>query len=327
MIAKMREWLKVLLGVTALTIGASAPSLLLESYRPGTLWSLGPARGIRKPHNLLEETNTPADRNTTYFGKRLQAPTLDEAGQSDSAVRAELKGQPRWYADPNWWVAGFTGCLSLVTGLLWIFTWLLWNSTRRAVAGEENALRIAATNAAAVEMQAKAAVHSERPFVHYSKMDLVTLKKPRASTDRIYRLDVEFKNYGRTPAFITEIKTGHTIAQRLPERPQYFGLGFAEFLMGTNDTHTHRSITIIGIDEPEWRSIQTHNSLLFCWGKIKYRDFMGGVTDIGFCAACDFGHRTTDGMVVIEQPRFFNPADPSLAVYTYEQYSPTGKEA
>jgi hypothetical protein len=58
-------------------------------------------------------------------------------------VAANTEDERRWYASPDWWVAIFTGLLFIATSALWIFTWLLWRTTRTAVRDGTQALKLA----------------------------------------------------------------------------------------------------------------------------------------------------------------------------------------
>lgn len=62
-----------------------------------------------------------------------KAPLIIQIQQPESQqeVATETEEQGGWYANPDWWVAAFTGALFIVTAGLWIFTALLWDSTRK----------------------------------------------------------------------------------------------------------------------------------------------------------------------------------------------------
>jgi len=223
-------------------------------------------------------------------------------------ARTLPNGSPAWYADPDWWVAGFTAALFVATTGLWAFTGMLWWSTRRAVIEGQRGVQ-------AATLQAQAAINSERPFVYVNNIELV-----HRSDDTIYFV-IEFRNYGKTPAFIMDIKTDSSISEILPSEPTYSGLGFAEFIMGSGDAHKHIPISFTKISTEQMRLIKRNKLLYFCWGKIVYRDFMRGITDIGFCVAYDFGIKTVEGKI-LQPPGFFNPIDPLIGIYRYERYVP-----
>lgn len=69
--------------------------------------------------------------------------------QHHNEVAADAKPERHWYDDPEWWTAWFTLGLFISTTALWIFTWKLWNTTKDAVAGEQNALKVASDTAKA----------------------------------------------------------------------------------------------------------------------------------------------------------------------------------
>jgi hypothetical protein len=57
---------------------------------------------------------------------------------SQHSIAAKPENNSQWYANPDWWVAGFTGALVVATSGLWIFTAFLWGSTRRLVRSAED---------------------------------------------------------------------------------------------------------------------------------------------------------------------------------------------
>jgi hypothetical protein len=63
--------------------------------------------------------------------------------QDHNSVASKPENESGWYTHPDWWVAGFTGALFVSTTGLWIFTWLLWRSTNRAVREGGEALALA----------------------------------------------------------------------------------------------------------------------------------------------------------------------------------------
>jgi hypothetical protein len=159
----MREWLKVVLGVLALTIGASAPTLILEALRPGSLVALNvpsPRAGntqqqhqpdAAKEHQHAQSTQQPSEN----------APPTQQA-QDNHSVAPKTEDEREWYTRPDWWVAGFTAALFIATTGLWIFTALLWLSTRRAVSEGQKAISAAQASADAANAQAGAAVEANK---------------------------------------------------------------------------------------------------------------------------------------------------------------------
>ena len=84
---------------------------------------------------------------------------------NQNPVASKPKDQSGWYADPNWWVAVFTGLLFIATAGLWVFTALLWLATRKAVrdAKESSKVASAAADAATAHVResARAAIAME----------------------------------------------------------------------------------------------------------------------------------------------------------------------
>src|SRR5271167_2344281 len=146
----MKQWLVVVLGVMALSVGASAPTLIVEAIRPGSIAPLNPP-SPRGGNTQQEHQPDAADEH--QHAQPTQQPSENapptQHAQDNHPVAPKPEGEGHWYATPDWWVAGFTGGLVLVTGGLWIFTWLLWASTRQAVRDEKAALKVAQSNAKA----------------------------------------------------------------------------------------------------------------------------------------------------------------------------------
>jgi hypothetical protein len=85
--------------------------------------------------------------------------------QDRNGAASEPKNEGAWYTHPDWWVAIGTGGLVFVTGGRWIFTALLWASTRRAVIDGEKALVVAQSNAKAARDSADALPALERAYL------------------------------------------------------------------------------------------------------------------------------------------------------------------
>jgi hypothetical protein len=92
----MWQWVKVVLGVAALSVGASAPTLIVEALRPGSIAALNPsAPGIR-------ETGKKADTETSRsddYPPQVH-PSHNEGGSANHQNRSEQ--QP----SSDWWLNG-----------------------------------------------------------------------------------------------------------------------------------------------------------------------------------------------------------------------------
>jgi hypothetical protein len=79
----------------------------------------------------------------------IGASALVNQTESQDSVGDKTRAESQWYASPDWWTAGFTGALFIATTGLWIFTALLWRTTRQAVIDGEQAIKAAAETAKA----------------------------------------------------------------------------------------------------------------------------------------------------------------------------------
>jgi hypothetical protein len=114
---------------------AAAPT---SSERPSP--SGGNAQTVHKANTAQEGQNSGTDQPGTKA-----TPLVIQIDQSKGheAIATEAKEEGHWYALPDWWVAGFTGALFMVTVGLWVATFLLWRSTNKAVVDASKGLRIA----------------------------------------------------------------------------------------------------------------------------------------------------------------------------------------
>jgi hypothetical protein len=210
----MREWVKVILGVLALTIGASAPTLILEALRPGSLVALnvpspsgGDAQEKQKEHTA-EHHN---DRYSTQDGS-VKAPSIQQhQSPGQHSVAPKPQGEGEWYTGPDWWVAIFTALLFLATTGLWFFTALLWRATRTAVLEGQQAISAAQRSADAANRHARAAQDANR----INREALITANRPWikieidipedeplifTAEDIEVTINIRLKNIGRSPA-------------------------------------------------------------------------------------------------------------------------------
>src|SRR5579862_4069769 len=109
---------------------------------------------------------------------------------SEYHIATETKGEGHWYTSAEWWTAGFTGLLFVATTGLWIFTALLWRTTRRAVIDGQQGIRTATSTARATIALARATRRQadvaerhltilERPYFYVS--DARAIEAPRGS--------------------------------------------------------------------------------------------------------------------------------------------------
>jgi hypothetical protein len=93
----MRECVKVILGVLALTIGASAPSLIFEAIRPGTLVPLNtpsPSGRDAQTERGAYSTEHHGDRQTAQQNPSNPPALLDnQQSQNQDAIATQPKHQ------------------------------------------------------------------------------------------------------------------------------------------------------------------------------------------------------------------------------------------
>src|SRR3954447_23964406 len=125
----MPQWVKVLAGCLALIIGGSATPLIICSLNPPS-----PSSGERQQqhHNTAPQKHTDGDDTKSNSDN---APIGIEHVYTKNNDQVATKREPEgdWYANPDWWVATFTGLLFGATAGLWAATWSLYRTTRKAV--------------------------------------------------------------------------------------------------------------------------------------------------------------------------------------------------
>jgi hypothetical protein len=232
----MKQWVVVVLGVMALSVGASAPTLIVEAIRPGSIAPLSPptprsgeTERQHQPNAADEHQDTqPAQTGPTY-GVLIQI----QQPPNQNPVAAKPEEKSHWNT-PEGWTAGFTGALFVATTGLWFFTGFLWWTTRRAVIDGEKALKVAQSNAKAARDSADALPRLERAYVFLeidpdfpksikSILDDHQLKdeglKDGASTTATVKY--QFVNHGKTPAVIKSMSAEFHHWTKLPEEIRY----------------------------------------------------------------------------------------------------------
>jgi hypothetical protein len=187
----MRECVKVVLGVLALTVGASAPTLIIEALRPGGIMALHrPFSGNEDTHHSNRQ---PAQDGS---GDKFSGAQIPQS-KSEQTINANPKHEGEWYANPDWWVAGFTAAL-------WFFTALLWLATRRTVVEAQATAEAANTHARAAEeanrINRQILIAANRPWITV-RMAIPDGAPLIFTADRITtRIKITAKNIGRSPA-------------------------------------------------------------------------------------------------------------------------------
>ena len=147
----MREWAKVVLGVLALSVGAGAPTLIVEAMRPGSIAALypptprsGESQREHESYSAQHHADPQDTQNNAAQGPLIR--TQQSPGQHAATPQPEEKSH---WNTPEGWTAGFTGALFIATAGLWFFTALLWRTTRSAVIEGQQAITAAQSSAEA----------------------------------------------------------------------------------------------------------------------------------------------------------------------------------
>jgi hypothetical protein len=184
-----------------------------------------------------------------------------------------------WYAEADWWVAGFTGALFLATVGLWIFTALLWRATKRAVQDSARGIKIASRT---LKHSKKASERELRAYVTVKLMGISIPREGRAMAQ------VDIFNQGKTPAHDVivlwsvcasgeltpeEIDSADTLASNPEESVMVIGPG--DF-RGAN-------VIVKGFTPSEIAAI--HGKKQYAWviGRVEYKDAFGHRRRTRFC--------------------------------------------
>ena len=225
---------------------------------------------------------------------------------NQNAVASKPKDQSGWYADPNWWVAGFTGALVVVTGGLWLFTALLWRETRNAVQDAKGTGKIAvdAANAANahVKESARAAAAMEAVSVGTAESIRITAeigrtqrefgqKQMRAYLSVTYNITVPQNEETKQPPEIRLhlFNTGNTPASRVSYKanaamlpfplPDDFAFPIDEHPVNSEGVLGHGQSNMISCALPSLLSAEQIDQVtdgrlnkLYIWGIVTYQD-------------------------------------------------------
>lgn len=181
----MRRIAGVLLAISMLGV---AP---LNGPAPGG----GDAQAEQKAATSQERQNSSANERGTEA-----SPLVVEMAQPEGheAIATKAEGEPKGYANPDWWVAGFTGALFLATAGLWCVTWLLWRSTKNLVREEQKNRKI--------ELRAYLSAKATRVVME---------------PNNVFRILIDITNSGQTPAF--EVKDSSGLGHEAAPTPRIFG--------------------------------------------------------------------------------------------------------
>lgn len=177
-------------------------------------------------------------------------PLLDVDAENEDGVAPDGKGEGHWYANADWWVAGFTGALFGATLGLWIFTWLLWGATKKAV------------NHASVSSQKEL-----RAYIAVYPMGVAQLI---GSTEALGQVRVQ--NVGRTPArnvtVIVQAAFGDRGRDDFPIKDA--GQSDRSIQPGADLLQGSRDRLDVG------KIMSGAGIYIFVWGEVRYRDIDDG---------------------------------------------------
>lgn len=200
----MRDGVKVLAGCLALMIGAAAPTGIIAFVSPGSLiLSNSPPPSSGERHGIQQSRPSSEHRDTQPAEQAPENSPITQHPRDDSTIRAKAQGESQWNT-PEGWTAIFTGLLFIATTGLWIFTWLLWASTRKAIRDEEKALQIAQFSANAARDSADALPTLERAhvFIDVSPSIVNEMQETIRGFRDAIGVRYHFINHGKTPAII-----------------------------------------------------------------------------------------------------------------------------
>jgi hypothetical protein len=267
-------------------------------------------------------------------------------GASAPTAALYLLDRPEWYAKPDWWIAGFTAALFVATTGLWVFTAMLWHTTRRAVTGGEEAIKAAVASAKAASEQAvyteRAVKISEetamRQLRAYVGVDDVSFECPSESIQHYEPMDIDkkqpiytdytaitIKNFGSTPA--KEVRVRSAILQT-----NYLGAIDDSNVIEDILTKTHQRgretvpTLYLNIGQPNINKevipdirfisrARNKEITIYLAGRIYYRDIFDQAWSTMFCYVWEPWHSLGERFVPYER---FNGGDKAVYPETLE---------
>ena len=203
------------------------------------------------------------------------------------------------YVTPEQVTAVFTIVLGLSTIGLWIATKRLSAFAAQQANDMKTSLEIAKESADAAALSAKAAIGVELPVIRADGPELLDLDKPMPESGPYAGAhvelipgkysavpDIEFRNEGRTQAFLLRVRIGWEVNERLPRVPEFrmakeFGPGESIFSQSTIriDCPYHT----IQMDQDQINSLIEKRRRFWFFVSIEYEDFIGVKHDARFC--------------------------------------------
>ena len=259
----------------------------------------GKAKAPEAQHPTQSQTITPAPPppGVSVYKASCDAPqTREDAEFCEERKAADAAAQSAYWADWQFW-ASVAGIVFIV-GTLWF--------TKRAA---DAALK-------AADVAERALVDLERPhvFVRFTNpgMEVREINRPLSEGgDEVILasrysgpLTIEFVNFGRTPAILTELfdvydPTSGKAAMPYaldPETQRGKPLPFGS-VSANGDPHVISKNTSQAFGGRLLKPSDLIDNRFFCLGLLRYRDIMGGEYILGYCAYYDWeaGRFITEG--------------------------------
>ena len=205
------------------------------------------------------------------FGSSSHQPTNQPSQATTQQVQTSHNPTPftwDWFTHDG--VVFFTAALCFIAGVqAFLFVWQL-RSIQRTIKPAEDAAKAAA-------MQSEAIIRAERAYVTMSH----NAPGIFISEDRRVEISVDVKNFGRTPARITDVLLSTMIIERnqtLPSRPIYTlpankVLPTAFLVAGDN---FNAAAPLLILAETQFNNIKTGELQLFVVGYVDYIDQFQG---------------------------------------------------
>ncbi len=268
-----------------------------------------------------QKVNQPTPKQEAHQTTAENSPTLTAPEHNGSAEER--------IAEYTWWLTFFTAALVISTIALWLTafsdgrkrdkdTKVSLDIANRHAEDVRAQLAIAEIHARAATKAADSAINLEFPILHIEEITAAnSYAKDNGAWIRHFTPKLTIKNYGRTPAFVSEVLINVEIAKALPDPPSY-----QTIITIPDDFVVEEKGKYLWTDYLMKRAIRfsdadiltltaTDKAYFFIYGYIKYTDIWGNSHRYGFIYTWNVG---TDSIT---------PVSPK----TYPHYSYRRQEA
>jgi hypothetical protein len=136
-------------------------------------------------------------------------------------------------------------------------------------------------------------------------------------------MNVVFTNYGRSPAFVRDIGIGEAKESSLPAVPQYSDMRYTGLIIRPlGGEYRHVPYALVVVTDEDIQKIARGEIVHWIWGRIRYKDFMGGETECGFIGIHDFVPIIIGGNLIREPKFIMGITREGVEAYHYERYRP-----